>query len=332
MGSSQKIQNEVNPSPPSLGDPSQNMMVQKYWEQLIGERGAKTAYLNFNQTYQDVSTSEGHTAAHLFGGALFHEVGIDGISICETTFSFGCFHEFIGQALLQEGLSVLTKLNESCMLVQNNGFLGCQHGIGHGLLGYFGYDENHLFDALEVCHGLPGTDTISGCYGGVIMEFNMRTMLLGDNVPSREISENNYYEPCDRIQEYARQSCYYWQPQWWEQSLRLDPIEAYRTMGSFCATLTLENKNACYLGVGNNTPNTTSDPEVAVRLCEVATENVSAQFTIKCRSSAAVSFALSDALKDKATLICNGLENEEYIYCDTFRKNDAQNLPNIFKD
>ncbi len=155
-----------------------------------------------------------HTEAHIFGGALYATEGLNGISTCDARFSSGCFHEFIGRAIADDGLSVVTQLNTVCT---NKG--GCQHGIGHGLISYLGYSPEDLTKSIAICAGLPGEEMLDGCMGGSFMEYNMRTMLQVSNGAVRPAtSTKDLLDPCDRFSGEAQRSCMLYQPQWWSVS------------------------------------------------------------------------------------------------------------------
>src|SRR3989304_7210773 len=149
----------------------------KKWAQEIAQFGAEQAYSNFKKTYQDTNPASQHAAAHIFGQVLYVNVGLSGATICDESFAFGCFHSFLANAIQAEGMGVIKNLNEQCIAKLKSQALGCQHGIGHGILASTGYEFANLANALEICDSLPANDPIGGCLGGVFMEYNLQTTL-----------------------------------------------------------------------------------------------------------------------------------------------------------
>ena len=47
----------------------------------------KNKFTKNNQTIDDV-----HEFAHIVGNSAFKKFGVDGLKICDATFSYGCFH------------------------------------------------------------------------------------------------------------------------------------------------------------------------------------------------------------------------------------------------
>lgn len=298
------------------------------WRARIAEVGGAAAYREFARSVEALTVSEGHTRAHAFGGALYEVEGLQGLSVCDAQFSYGCFHEFLGRAIAEHGLSVVSELNEGCIKALVTSPLSCQHGIGHGIMGYLGYTFGDLERALAVCKDLPHNDPIGGCYGGVFMEYNMRTM-LGEEGRARAVGDDDLQFPCDRLTEPYTNACYFWQPQWWHQVLKEnDPDESYvyAKMGGLCASAPHSATRACYEGVGNNVPPDADFDAARVRaLCEVTSSSPLNQ--LYCKSLAANSLFVGGAGKTgNAEAICAGLSSDALEYCLAYARNDA----NIF--
>ena len=314
---------------------------QMFWKERIRAVGEHQAYGELKRAYQGKSADDQHFAAHLFGGELYQTKGIDGLSICDATFSYGCYHEFLGRAIAVDGLSVVPALNESCRQNLDSHALSCQHGIGHGLLTYAGYELEDLKEALSYCKDLPYNNSIGGCYGGVFMEYNMRTMLSVDGIPPREyggatLEDAQVYEPCTQLPSYASPACYYWQPQWWNSVLRVSTknttVERYEKMGDLCDGLEGSAfRRLCFEGLGNITVLLTSDPQTAADFCNAAASDTASE--TYCRADAANSFAAVPELSDSAHLVCEGLVGENNSYClgyskNIFNKVQPASLPN----
>lgn len=244
----------------------------------IRTEGAQEAFASFARSVQSLTSKQQHPQAHLFGRALYEETGIDGFSVCDSQFSFGCFHEFIGLAIEEQGPDIIRELNEGC-IAQGSGNLGCQHGIGHGVLAYAGYREKDLAEALYLCQGLKQSDPIGGCYGGVYMEYNLHTM-KGSEARLRPYVYEERFKPCSESKDpEVVHACLYSQPQWWNQVVSApDSEEGFEIMGRFCR----ESKKLfgvyqeCFEGIGNITSAAANFvPERAIELCSTATQSTS---------------------------------------------------------
>lgn len=286
------------------------------WQKRIETVGASTAYKEFLESHKNASPDKQHTGAHFFGGALYTAVGLSGIIICDQQFNFGCYHEFLGKAIQDKGLEIVSFLNDQCIDALNGNFIGCQHGIGHGVLGYTGYDAKGLREALMVCYKLRTQPVVGGCLGGVFMEYNMETM-LGDEGRPRILDKTlGYHYPCNVLERQFQDACYYEQPQWW-QALYADQWNnrekrdaMFQRMGRWCQEATGESlRQRCYKGIGNNAPPVVQwKSEGMIAVCKNM-PNLDAE--IECRAAAAGAFFD----QDNSWGICKGLSEKEYERC-----------------
>ena len=74
------------------------------WEHAIKEVGAEEAYKRFIESASKDRVSA-HQQAHAFGEALYNQLGIDGLKVCDSSFEFGCYHSFFGTAVEKEGIT-----------------------------------------------------------------------------------------------------------------------------------------------------------------------------------------------------------------------------------
>jgi hypothetical protein len=276
-----------------------------------------------------------HVGAHDFGAALYATEGTKGLSVCDSQFSFGCFHEFLGRAIADLGLSSAEALNEACFKALTVSPLSCQHGIGHGVLAYLGYDDAAFQKSLVVCRDLPHNDPIGGCYGGVFMEYNLQTM-LGTEGRLRPVVEGNVLAPCDSVDAMYGQACVFWQPQWWNITLKNNPAEngkameqraIFAEMGKRCARFsTSELIRACYEGIGNIMgPEADFDPLKSKTFCELVSNN--SLYQLYCKSLAANSLTTGGSGKSvSGAPVCGGLVEEEREYCMAYAENRANIL------
>lgn len=308
---------------PSESAPGSQSELISTWEKEIKKVGAQDAYADFSKSVALLSRDQQHMRAHAFGAALYRSVGITGLPTCDDKFSYGCFHEFLGEAIADLGIESVPLLNQECFRALSVSPLSCQHGIGHGVLAAYGYDYESLKQSLAVCSNLPGSDFIGGCPAGVFMEYNVRTM-LGAQAEPREYT-GSPYAPCDSFTGNSQMACIYWQPQWWTQTVTraMGREEAYADMGGYCRKfgVTVELRRACFEGLGNIvTQQSAYDPVRARALCEKA--SAEPLQSLWCRSIGANHFGVEVGAKEAAAM-CNDLTSEPFTYCMAYAKNEA---------
>jgi hypothetical protein len=236
-----------------------------YWEKQIEKVGAKNTYDTFKEHYSDLDIGKKHEVAHYFGGVLYDSVGLEGISVCDDDFSYGCFHELITFSILDHGTGILTELNEFC----TNSEFDCQHGIGHGILADFGYTQSDLNEALEMCNTLGSVDESDGCFGGIFMEYNLRT-IWGKDAPLRAFDNANEDTTCEEVPAHGRKACYFWSAQWYmalsQNSGRPKQIEWTQVQ---CAQFDTQfARLQCINGLGYEIGGYETNPLKAVALCD----------------------------------------------------------------
>lgn len=216
-------------------------------------RDAEGTWRELVATGKDLDYSDAHALTHVAGDALYRNFGIDGVGYCGPEFGYGCYHGAAGAALEAEGLDAAPRLRESCMRPGHGFFLGCIHGIGHGILVFLGNEE--LARALKACEPVQGEETIGGCWGGVFMEYNFNTMQSTDGIAPRPFESDAAHEPCDSLETKYAPACYYEQPSWWRVSFAI----AARARGSYiketgalCDGVSESSlRDICFRGVGN---------------------------------------------------------------------------------
>ncbi|MFT7507306.1 MAG: hypothetical protein ACI92I_000449 [Acidimicrobiales bacterium] len=254
-----------------------------YWQSMIAERGSIAAYDTISTYEEHYGLVFTHGIAHAFGGALYEKENVAGITVCDDRFLYGCVHELVAMALMDRGGSIVEVLAEQCNQIEKNSIqaVACQHGIGHGLIGFLGYQEHHLSEALNICAisvdkgNLP---KVQGCMGGVFMEYNLRALKRGDGVGDMRRLQTSVTEPCDSLTDSGRLGCIYWQVQWWQQGLLKggNDESAQSTLGKYCdqVSQTDEEQQVCYGSIGTFiTPATSFRYEPSALLCRSAAQN-----------------------------------------------------------
>lgn len=271
------------------------------------------AYLAFKASVAGLEPGAQHAQAHLFGEALFNNLGVDGISVCDNSFSYGCYHSFLGTAIHVKGLSVVPVLNDKCIEKLKSQALGCQHGIGHGIMADLGYQFKDLTQALENCDKLPVNDPIGGCTGGVFMEYNFQTMLV-EKAKTRSFDAKNPHYPCSEVSQDYQPACYFWQGQWWANVLPGSLEEKYQRLGLLCQEVSGKPlQGQCFLGAGNTVGQFVNwDAKRAISLCQ---KILPYEGQIMCRAGAAGSFMAEPKAQAQSLMLCSDLKDESKNRC-----------------
>jgi hypothetical protein len=91
--------------------------------------------------------------------------------------------------------------NDSEIKDNNFNYYQCEHGLGHGLMLYTGYE---LPIALTMCHGLSTEFEQVSCSGGVFME-NLSSSF---GLRSRWLKKDNLLYPCNIVSRQDKLYCY----------------------------------------------------------------------------------------------------------------------------
>jgi len=277
------------------------------WGGKIDALGAKGAYAEFLRAYADLPPGSAHSLAHIFGELLYEKEGLSGVAACDNSFGFGCYHSFFGRAISEHGVAVVKELDRACVAVWGEKGLGCQHGIGHGILWYIGDDK--LAEALSICKTLSWEGPIGGCSGGVFMEYNFHTMADPELTAPREFDIAHPLAPCDGLSIY-REACYFEMPQWWMRTFAGDAERA----ASLCRGVShLREREACFRGVGNIVgPETKYNVEKSLAICDSLD---GAEESLLCRQGASWSFFAEPRVRAYSSELCAGIPPEEQGRC-----------------
>ncbi len=141
-----------------------------YWKGRIAAVGGTKAYDELAYLARDLITTKQHSEGHIFGKALYLVEGLAGVAVCDTRFMYSCFHSFMTQAILSEGVTAAQILHEACRASLGYRSENCEHGVGHGIQSMHAYDFAGLKKSLDVCGALtPPSHPVAGCAGGVFM-------------------------------------------------------------------------------------------------------------------------------------------------------------------
>ena len=234
--------------------------------------GARNAYTHLLALSAKTPNELQHRLGHLFGRILYTEKGADGFAVCTDELFGGCQHELLAQAVADKGTSVITSLDSACISNLGKGHeITCEHGLGHGLIQYFGYSFSNLVTSLHTCSTLKSEHQTKGCFGGVLMEYNLHTM---SDVHERPATASNLYSPCEKLEPVYTAACYFWLPQWWYKAKIKETAlsRRFEEVGSLCLkALTPNARASCFEGIGyGGTPLVEFDREKTIQLCHNA--------------------------------------------------------------
>jgi hypothetical protein len=280
------------------------------WTEIIEVSGSEKAHFLFLEFNKEQRSIVQHANAHDFGEALYSVSGTSGVSVCDDSFDYGCSHQFLLSAVGNEGLTVIHELDEACIDKFGYGEQSCQHGIGHGLVQYFGHVR--INDALEACSTLQWQGQFFGCQDGVFMEYSDPTIIEGltETGIDTSFSEEDPYAPCNIVETRFRYACYLHQPQWWDRVSQLTHIE----IESLCANLDPKYIDTCMEGIGLSAIHENRlDTKKARDVCE---ELVESRNQILCMAGAVWAVGDNDKKFNKEfSDFCDSLSGEERTFC-----------------
>lgn len=276
------------------------------WKNDIYTLGPEQAYQKFKDT--NIDDKDAHFEVHMFGKLLYEHMGKRAITVCDTSFFYGCFHGVFTGAVLAEGTDVIYDLEKSC--IEKFGFkdLACRHGIGHGLMEYFGTKRLNL--ALDMCDSLQ-LNLIGGCFSGVFMEFNSPVQSDGEEIEMsvRSLDPDRPNYPCDTVKEKYRQNCYFDQAKWWDPVLGRDR----KKVGEFCSRIPDEvDVKYCYLGLGTRIAK--EGENKVSEIIDTCSQMPNTSGEIYCRVGGAFTINADGGTHD-VTSLCQGLTQSDRENC-----------------
>src|SRR5207247_1021973 len=85
------------------------------WSEQIDAVGPVKAYSEFKSAYAKKDFMTQHIAAQVFGELLYEKKGVEGLSACDETFSFGCDKRIFLDAWRERGLEAESALEAMCL-------------------------------------------------------------------------------------------------------------------------------------------------------------------------------------------------------------------------
>jgi hypothetical protein len=215
------------------------------WTGIFG-RGTAAAYAQFLEEGNAMPYDKAHVLAHIIGELLYDTEGFNGISYCTDDFNYGCYHGFSSRAVERDGETIIETLLASC----GESAIDCEHGMGHGLLAYYG-DQN-VNKALQRC--IPESDPANGgCRNGVMMEYLLNTMRKADARTLMPYDPEAPDSPCQAIDAEYKPNCYFelaalWRV--WSVSRGEDRAAQMQAMGHCEQVADASLRDICFKGAG----------------------------------------------------------------------------------
>ncbi len=295
------------------------------WGLLLAKRGGEEASRQIIARYADQPYTVNHDIGHLAGDLFYRNFETGALSFCGESLGvgLGCHHQVVITAIAHYGIGVISRLAKTCVETYGRLIDFCAHGIGHGVMEFYGDDEPALVKALDSCEKLEVTtggvadkkrDNASGyCFSGVMMQYQ-RTLLahriLQEGIPVRPVDENNPTAPCSTsVPERFRRDCYLSLGQWWSAYYG----QKYLQMSGFCTSVPADYQSYCYRGIGVDIRLSNNlDARAVLKVCR-SFPSVFAQNY--CRIGAAQTIQLEKKDSPNIVEICRGLIGEYYTEC-----------------
>jgi hypothetical protein len=284
------------------------------WNSQINKIGIQDSYQKFKADNQTKTLTEQHAFAHLFGELLYDQKGDAGLGVCDEAFQYGCFHGLMGKIIQVKGTSAVSDIIQKCKSLNNTEakVFRCEHAIGHGILGSFGYSMTDLKSALQVCTDLRNEIRLDICSGGIYMEYTFRPMQR-ELSQTRQADKGDLLAPCNQLDSIYQPDCYYQQNAWWLEILPGTNTQKVEQIVQLCNQLTPDQQITCARGLGNHLPIYLSDNYIeTIPLCNLLGNKLKS--TICLRQAAYILANIYD-FKSRADEICASLTDTEYTKC-----------------
>ena len=213
----------------------------KEFEKLVKRQGTEKSYSLLKKAFAQ-NEPQAHDFAHIVGNAAYDQKKMQGISVCDSAFNYGCLHGFMEAFLVVNDISNVGVVEKACEDLGNLHSPSCLHGIGHGVMIENSYEVGK---ALNDCHLLAQTSQ-SYCFDGVFMERIVGSML--DDAAKIKLSEETIDSPCREIAYIYKAMCWRNQVNAWLIYFRADTKAA----GGRCLMVEPDFYDICFESVGLN--------------------------------------------------------------------------------
>lgn len=231
-------------------EPSGSRCWERYYTEFMRDHSAVEALQDLKSRYERGGGARTycHPVLHVIGARAGEEYGsvaeayAHGDTVCRSGYYHGVLE---GLFVENGGEEMVARLDELCAAVRGDGYtynyFSCVHGIGHGLMAYFGHD---LFASLDACTRLSGEWEQSSCAGGVFME---NVISDTEELPSKFFKDDDLLYPCTVVTGAFATQCYLMQTSHILDVVGADfarTFEACRSAGIHAAT--------CFQSIGRD--------------------------------------------------------------------------------
>ena len=146
--------------------------LQSYFKDLANNKGGEYAFLILKKA-QVQPNIDMHLLGHSIGDILYKQKGLSGITFCDNDFRNACSHSIVIGILNDDGVDALPKIAEACREAPggSGAYTMCFHGLGHGILAYYGYNFEKAVELCKKTGSKKFNDRESSeCIGGMVME------------------------------------------------------------------------------------------------------------------------------------------------------------------
>lgn len=257
----------------------------QYWTEFIAKKGPESAaaeIVRMKNSPEQLGPKFLHTVAHAFGEALFRTGGPKNLYLCQYDTTWGCHHQFFPYII-----SVSTSIGDSVSSffaycdrrTDTLDPITCRHGIGHGLISYYGYTLPDLKKAFESCSEEDPNLEKSGCFSGALMEYNLRSLTkVNADHAIRPLTAENFFTPCDELDTRYLPICVRELTEWWKAAFvpSSNPEELFSWLGAKCRSLPANAPLLpCFEGIGYRVRST--GKQNVQELCALSTQNQAEQ-------------------------------------------------------
>lgn len=228
------------------------------FEDFTKKVGSKKSY-DLLKSYFSQNESDAHDFAHVIGFVAADQ-GLDGLSVCDNFYNYGCYHGFMQIYLGNNGVSSVVDMEAACLKLGMVHAPSCLHGIGHGLMMEASYDLNI---ALKNCRMLNQSSQ-TYCFDGVFMERLAGSMLSRDR--RIKLTSDTLFEPCDKADLLYKRECWRNQVSAWFGFFEGDTAK----IGSYCAAIEKEYWQICFESLGLiNVQNIGANEQGLIKSCGI---------------------------------------------------------------
>jgi plastocyanin len=296
----------------SLAEADQYEFLRRYNDQ----HGLKKTWELVRSQYTNRAGSslggQAHDIAHFVGSLMYEEKGMAGLSLCDPTFAFGCYHGFTESAFSKD-LSLLPVIESACReigAVKSGPWASCVHGIGHGVATF--YHSTKIDQALASCDELANGATY--CHDGVFMEFSF-------SAPPSFYQSDDPLFPCTAVGPSYQAACGRNQPQVMAQRLKMPANEII----DHCTKAPKPIGDTCTDAVGFAIANESGgSPEAIVAGCAIF-PNTTQQAQCTAAAAGELVFQNYQGWQVSAPAACDGLPIEFRQDCYQRVRQTAQN-------